>query len=306
MKPFCKNLSRPPALENRDKYKRTNMQSKFKDILHYLISFSLCQQIHRMTPTHNPESHPMIANPYFLISFLTAKVLLSKFLAIVLCVAIFLPCLCAGQSAKVDSLTKALKTAKHACPEPCPGDTTRIKLLNALGWQLMYQNPDTAILLGKQALALAERLPRAGSPSSRVSGSRGEVFIAASHNNLGVYYWLKDDYPRSLSHHFKALEIRKQLSNSPDKAIAQSGKKGIAASLCNIGIVYDDQGDYPSALKHYFEALEIFKELGYESKIAAVLGNIGVVYWNQGDYPSALKHYFEALEIDKELGNKNG
>ncbi|MFH1320415.1 MAG: hypothetical protein ABII90_07170 [Bacteroidota bacterium] len=57
----------------------------------------------------------------------------------------------------IDSLKNVIETADHACPEPCRGDTTKIKALNQLGWTLMYSNPDTAILLGKQALALSEK-----------------------------------------------------------------------------------------------------------------------------------------------------
>ncbi|MBW8051379.1 MAG: hypothetical protein FVQ77_13770, partial [Cytophagales bacterium] len=45
-------------------------------------------------------------------------------------------------SDKIDSLKTVIQTTYH--------DTTRIKALNELGWSLMYSNPDTAIILGKQ------------------------------------------------------------------------------------------------------------------------------------------------------------
>ncbi|MBW8051464.1 MAG: hypothetical protein FVQ77_14220, partial [Cytophagales bacterium] len=129
-----------------------------------------------------------------------------RFRIIVLYVAIFLPYLCAGQSAKPDSLKQALNTAKE--------DTTRIKLLNALGWELMYQNPDTSILLSNQALEILSSKFQVTSSKFKGENLGLDVWdlklgalLVTSHNNLGVYYDLKGDYPRSLSHHFKALEI---------------------------------------------------------------------------------------------------
>jgi len=174
-------------------------------------------------------------------------------------------CSFSQNNTKIDSLKTQLQ-------KELP-DTTRIKTLNDLGWELQYQTPDTAILLGKQALELAEIAEHKKS-------------IANSHNNLGAYYRIKGDYPISLSYNFKALEIRKQLKDN----------RGIANSLSKIGNVYSSQGNYPKALKHYFKALEIMKEMENKNGIAAILGNIGLVYFNQGDYPIALKHFFEALK----------
>ena len=55
----------------------------------------------------------------------------------------------------IDSLKAAIETADHSLP--CSsGDTVRIKALNQLSETLMYSNPDTAIILGKQALDLSE------------------------------------------------------------------------------------------------------------------------------------------------------
>jgi len=41
-------------------------------------------------------------------------------------------------------------------------DTDRVNTLNELGWELMYNNPDTAILLGNQALQLSESVILSG------------------------------------------------------------------------------------------------------------------------------------------------
>ncbi|PCH69328.1 MAG: hypothetical protein COC01_01590 [Bacteroidetes bacterium] len=85
----------------------------------------------------------------------------------------------------------------------------------------MYQSPNSSILLGKQTLLLSENVI--------LNGVEGwQKGITNTNSNLGVYYYLTGNYSISLSHHYKALEIRKQLND----------KGGIASSLSNIGIIY--------------------------------------------------------------------
>ena len=187
--------------------------------------------------------------------------------------------------ARVDSLKAELQIC-NSQPETCH-DTTRIKLLNDLGWEIKYQTPDTAILLGKQALKLSE--------SVMLSGVKGwQKGIANSYSNLGVHYKNKGDYTLSLSCHLKALEIRE----------TQKDQKGIATTLSNIGIIYFNQGDYPKALENYFKVLKMDEEMRDKAGIAIDFGNIGLVYYSQGDYPKALEYYFKALKLGEELGDK--
>ena len=132
----------------------------------------------------------------------------------------------AGSQNKIDSLKTVIQTASH--------DTTRIKALNKLGSSLMYSNPDTAIILGKQALDLSEK-------------TKDEKSKANTLNNLGAYHWIKSDYPTALDYLHKSLEIRKSLND----------KKGIAASYNNIGLIYWHQSSYPQALGYFFKPLKI-------------------------------------------------
>ena len=169
-----------------------------------------------------------------------------------------------AQQSKTDSLLTLLKTDKP--------DTTKVNHLNDLGWQLMDDNPDTAIILSNQASTLAEKL-------------QWEKGIANSLGNLGVYYWFKSDYSRALDCSFKALNIAEELGN----------KKGIARNLTNIGNVYKDQGDYPKTLDYYFKALKMGEELGDKKRIAIQLGNIGIVFKMEGELNKALNYYLKAL-----------
>jgi len=176
---------------------------------------------------------------------------------------------------KIDSLKTVIQTTDH--------DTTKIKALNKLGWSLMYSNPDTAIILGNQALELTEK-------------TKDEKSKANTLHNLGAYHYIKSDYPTALDHYHKSLEIRKSLND----------KKGIAVSYNNIGMIYHEQSSYPQALEYYFKSLKIEVQLGNKKGMAASYNNVGIIYMDQSSYPQALGYYFKSLKIKKQLGNKKG
>jgi signal transduction histidine kinase len=173
----------------------------------------------------------------------------------------------------IDSLMTLLETSKE--------DTSKVNYLNALGWELMYRNPDTSIIIGNQSLVLSEKL----------EWKKGK---ASSLGRLGVYHWQKADYSISLEYHFRALKINEEIGN----------KERAAGNLSNIGIIYDKQGDYPKALEYFFRALKIQEELGNKDGIASALANIGIVYKEQCDNPKALEYYNKALKLGEELGDK--
>src|SRR3972149_5747779 len=89
-----------------------------------------------------------------------------------------------AQPSKIDSLLSLLKKDKE--------DTNKVNHLNDLGWEMKYSNPDTAIILSNQALAIATVI--AGNEVTKQSDRK---FIANSLGNLGAYYWLQGDYPKA-------------------------------------------------------------------------------------------------------------
>ncbi|MBL4577231.1 MAG: tetratricopeptide repeat protein [Flavobacteriales bacterium] len=176
---------------------------------------------------------------------------------------------------EIDSLTARLQEELH--------DTVRVNTLIDLAWEFMYTNPDTGIIISSEALANAE-------------ASEWQFGIAQGNGQLGVFSYLKGDFPQALEYQFKALKMNKELGR----------KVSISSNLGNIGIVYKQQGDYPKALEYYFQSLKMDEELGVKNGIAANLSNIALIYSTQGDYPNALKHYFKALNLYEELDNKAG
>jgi len=194
----------------------------------------------------------------------------------------------------IDSLTVLLEE-NQPTQEGSWDDTTRVKLLLSLSWELKFVNPDTAIILGQEALSLLSVLE--GKESEEQSSSMEHALkkrVATANNNLAVFYWILADYPVSLSYHAKALSLRKQLKD----------RRGVAISLSNIASVYLYQGDYPKALEHYFAALEIDKELQLSKSAAQDMGNIGNLYRTQGDFANALKYFNLSLEMMKQSGSR--
>ncbi len=185
-----------------------------------------------------------------------------------------------SQTPKLDSLLKVLP--RHGA------DTNRMKCLNSISRNYASAGLfDSTLSFAKQALDLAKEL----SPTRSAKAG-----IGIAHNNLGLGYWNKGDYPSALKHFTSSLESCQELND----------KKGIGRCYGNIGLIYWTQGNYPKALDYDLKALKIDEEMGDKSLISVCLGNIGLVYWNQAEYGKAREYFERALKIDEGVGNKAG
>src|SRR5687768_16221402 len=176
-------------------------------------------------------------------------------------------------------------------------DTSKVFYLNELGWEVMFYNPDTAIILGEQALDIAIKIAT-GNEAKKNSTlkRRAQVCIAQSYSNLGVYHWLIGEYTQAINHHLKALDIR----------LALNDQKNLGSTYTNIGSVYFSEADYPKALEYFFKALKISMSLRNGLNISRDLGNIGAVYNELKDYNKAVEYYLDAVEIEKKMNDKDG
>ncbi|MBI3512155.1 MAG: tetratricopeptide repeat protein, partial [Bacteroidetes bacterium] len=172
-----------------------------------------------------------------------------------------------------DSLIALLKTL--------PGDTNKVNALNALCWQMKNGDPDTALVVGNDALNLAVKL-------------KWENGQADALGNIGVCYRNKGDHPKSLDYFIRSLKIFEK----------ENDGLGIAARLGSIGTVYFSEEDFPKAKEWFLKALRKSQELNDKSKIAAQLGNIGNVYFKEGQYIEAIDYDNRALNIFREIKSK--
>lgn len=159
----------------------------------------------------------------------------------------------------------------------------KVQTLNELSWHYKNSNPDSAILLARQAHQLVRLL-------------KNQDLTAMTYNSLGNAYQSIGDYDSALYYLRYALQIRLQQGDSVN----------LPKILNNIGICHDEKADYEEALKNYFQALQI-AELHHDLHTSAMLlGNIGIVYKKQEDYEMVLKYYEKALDIYKQLDAEFG
>lgn len=145
------------------------------------------------------------------------------------------------------------------------------------------ENLDKALEIAQQALQIKESL-----------GDADE--IGKTHNQLGLIYWQRADYPPALRHLQKAIEIAASISDQELEGSARN----------NLGMVLDEQGDYKQSLSLYLRALDLHRATHFERGESDALGNIGGVYLLEGRFSEALPYYRQALAIDERRGLKPG
>ena len=147
--------------------------------------------------------------------------------------------------------------------------------------QRKLENLDKALALAQQALLMKEEL-----------GDRSE--IGKTHNQLGLIFWERADYPKAIQQLQEAIEIASAVN---DKEL-----EGSAAN--NLGLVFDEQGEFKRSLEQYERALEMHRATHFERGEGDTLGNIGGVYLLLGKFREALPYYRQALAISERLGLK--
>jgi Flp pilus assembly protein TadD len=168
---------------------------------------------------------------------------------------------------KIDSLHVALKNHNEL-------DTFRVDLLNQIGFEYWTIDTNQSDNYGSQALELANEL----------AFDRG---IAMAHRVIGVSFWSRGDYFKSLQHLFESQETYKAIGDS----------LGEANSTMNIGLVYADQKDYGRALENFQYAIRLFEKLGHTDRVGVTYNKIGSAYLEKGDLVSARDYLIKGLEI---------
>ncbi|PWA07087.1 tetratricopeptide repeat-containing sensor histidine kinase [Flavobacterium laiguense] len=162
---------------------------------------------------------------------------------------------------KIDSLKIELSHAKE--------DTLKVKTLNRLSSLNYYRDSNLSLKYANSAQLLSQKL-----------GYKNGIGYA--YDNIGIYYWLKADFPKALDYMYKALKIHENAND----------KKGIAGSNNGLGTIYVEFENYKLAIACYTKALKVSQEIKDQKSIATYLNNIGDVYLRMKDYPKAL-HYFD-------------
>ncbi len=186
-----------------------------------------------------------------------------------------------------DSLRREILSAKH--------DSTRCLLLAAYGEYLFNGNPDSALLIWKQAKSISEKKLDAKNLSDEERKFFMRSFSVVLHN-IGYVKMQKGDIGSALKDFDQSLIIRERLGD----------KKEIAAILNSIGMVHHSQSELEKALEYFLRSMKLLEEINDEAGIAGALNNIAYIYDNQGKYDKAMECYNRSLAIRKTAGEENG
>lgn len=199
-------------------------------------------------------------------------------------------------------------------------DSIRVKQLVDLSAQLYGSNPDSAMIVAREAIDLATLFDL-------------KEDLGYAYKNLGLAYYVKGDYDEVMENWTKSLAIFEEIdfkvgiSNLQNNIGAVYQTKGddqkaleyflaavknaeaipdsmrIASAYVNIGTVYvNDEINLDQALDAYLKALDMFRDINYERGVATAAINIGEVYIKKDQPEAALDHLEESLVIFKNLG----
>ncbi|NOX47175.1 MAG: tetratricopeptide repeat protein [Chlorobi bacterium] len=162
-------------------------------------------------------------------------------------------------------------------------DSSKIKILSKLFWAYQRAKPDTALILAKQSLKLAQT-------NNYISD------IAESIRNIGIINKAKGNYQAAL----------RLFEESKHNFVELCDTGGIYACLTDMGDVYYKQNNFPLAVDHYYKAMELVLLFEDKESLGRIYHKLGGIYYKQKQYDKALKYHQKSLEINLEAGFKLG
>jgi tetratricopeptide (TPR) repeat protein len=240
------------------------------------------------------------------------------------------------------SLSKALMLfadiAKHSGDYP----SARAKYIELL-WQLrgaQDENLKAETLKDLGDLYRSQKRPakalfytrRAKTYFEKAGNSQG---VADCYNNIGLTFWIGQQYEKALESFFAALELNKQLNNFLEQAKIDSnigiikdimGRTSEVAACFeeaylnarkssdawleslianNLGYFYIRQYDLAKASHYLHEALKISEKIGYKESVINCLSNLGLCNLKAGDLFASIEYNQKAQQMAEEIGNRH-
>ncbi|HEX8428997.1 tetratricopeptide repeat-containing sensor histidine kinase [Hymenobacter sp.] len=166
----------------------------------------------------------------------------------------------------------------------CTADTSRLRTLAALCYELHGPQPKRAIFYGEQAIRLATRL----------NDKRTLLRVLL---DLGCCYGNMADGIHAIKLQQKAAMLAQQLHDND----------GLARAYTSIGGMYHERNDTARALHNYHRAIASIHSPGVRGSTQVMLyGNMGNLYSYLRNYPLALYYTRAALELARKSGDKPG
>lgn len=189
-------------------------------------------------------------------------------------------------------------------------------------WSMRESNSDSALILGKTALALAmdyklyDKTPKlngyigvilvhylydlVGAIPYFQESLRGSlklndsVRLGYAYNNLGDVYMLTGNIPLALQFSEKSLDIFNRINHD----------MGIAYGNINMGLIHRNEKNYNIALDYFRKAADIRSRIDDKTGYASALLEIARTHIDKGDIQKALTYYENSYKRHTELNNK--
>jgi len=161
-------------------------------------------------------------------------------------------------------------------------DTLRADALARICFNLIRSDPDSARLVGGQAMALAKKIG-----NQRALGD--------AHNNLGWLAAEQGEFVRADSLLNIALGIFKRIGKPEYTSV----------TLSNLGWLAEKKGDSVGSLNRFQEALRESEAANDTATNAILLYSIGVGYRKIKEYDKALDYMQRSLDMERTLGRRN-
>ncbi len=215
-----------------------------------------------------------------------------------------------------------LNELEHAVEAAGPDATSaRVDALNALAWEVGFNDVHRSAELAESAIAAARQLdyPR-GLAWGLLNLAYRDYFVAQydvamskaleafeifeeledtrgignARMGLGMVYWSLGDFELAVSHLHAANSLFRELGDTGREAWGQT----------SLGGVYEGVGDFDKSIECQTRALELFQSNDDGLGVSRALTGIGSVYQRQGKLDQALEYHLQSLALTRETGHE--
>jgi signal transduction histidine kinase len=180
-----------------------------------------------------------------------------------------------GQSKKIDSLKKILKTEKVS-------DSIRMDILLKLGWDLTFIDIDSSRLYLYKCIALAQK-------------NQNEINIGTGYAYIGSGYFQSDKFDSAL-YYFQIAEDHFL------KDTSATAKENVVVNRMSMGTVALQQNHHKTAIEYYLKVIDYIENVSHSGdwrNLATAYANTGLVYNDLKQYDKALDYHSKAINICK-------
>lgn len=203
---------------------------------------------------------------------------------------------------------------------PMEAHIEKIRALTAAAWEMRSQNPQQALAVSLEAVALARSGEHGAclAPALCMHGicasmvSRHEDARSALAESLVLSRRLGDPDTEARCLHYlghvhycfaEYAEAEEKVTASLLIRADRQDKEGVGASCNVLGNIRYNQCDYAQALDWYVRALDAREQAGDAAGAIGSLCNIGNVYAERGEHSEALRYHQRALDGADRLEN---